>query len=100
RVLSPSRSSTASLEPVDAPDGTIARPKLPSARVTSASRVGLPRLSRISRAWTLAMVVMSGSLQVSGLGFEEAVALGHFVDGHQRLQQRAHLRQRPGVGAV
>ena len=27
--------------------------KLPSARVTSASSVGLPRLSRISRAWTV-----------------------------------------------
>src|SRR5690606_30817064 len=58
RVLSPSPSSTASLVPVEAPDGTAARPKEPSARVTSASRVGLPRLSRISRAWILAMLVM------------------------------------------
>src|SRR3546814_16357896 len=68
--------------------------------VTSAARVGLPRLSRSSRAWTLAMVVMSGSLQFSGLGFEEAVALGDLVDCHQRFQQCAHLTQRPGVGAV
>ena len=43
---------------IEAPDGTSARPKLPSASVTSASSVGLPRLSRISRAWILAMVVI------------------------------------------
>jgi hypothetical protein len=49
--LSPSRSSTASCAPVEAPEGTAARPKLnrPPA-VTSTSTVGLPRLSRISRA--------------------------------------------------
>ena len=50
RSLSPSRSSTASCAPVDAPDGTAARPVAPSARSTSTSTVGLPRLSRISRA--------------------------------------------------
>src|SRR3954468_22317458 len=49
-LLSPSRSSTASWAPVEAPDGTAARPKEPSSRSTSTSTVGLPRLSRISRA--------------------------------------------------
>src|SRR3954463_1830791 len=48
RDLSPSRSSTASCSPVEAPLGTAARPMLPSARYTSASTVGFPRESRIS----------------------------------------------------
>ncbi len=52
RLGSPSRSSTASCSPVDAPDGTAARPSAPDSRVTSTSTVGLPRESRISRAWT------------------------------------------------
>src|SRR3989442_412918 len=55
---SPSRSSTASCSPVDAPLGTAARPAAPLASVTSASMVGLPRLSRISRACTEMMVLM------------------------------------------
>ena len=49
---SPSRSSTASNAPVEAPDGTAARPVAPESRITSASTVGLPRESRIWRAWT------------------------------------------------
>src|SRR4051812_5700668 len=57
-VLSPSRSSTASWAPVEAPEGTAARPKEPSSRSTSTSTVGLPRLSRISRAATLVIAVM------------------------------------------
>src|SRR3954470_9654648 len=39
----------ASREPVDAPDGTAARPITPLSSRTSHSTVGLPRLSRISR---------------------------------------------------
>ena len=42
--LSPSFNSTASFEPVDAPDGTIER-KVPRFVVKSTSTVGLPRLS-------------------------------------------------------
>ena len=34
---------------VEAPEGTIARPKLPSSSTTSTSTVGLPRLSSTSR---------------------------------------------------
>src|SRR6185437_4019149 len=47
RFLSPSRSSIASFSPVDAPDGTAARPFAPLSSVTSASIVGLPRESII-----------------------------------------------------
>ena len=50
RVLSPSRSSTASRSPVEAPDGTIARPTAPPSVTTSHSTVGLPRESITSRA--------------------------------------------------
>src|SRR5690348_15309056 len=45
RFLSPSRNSIASFSPVDAPDGTAARPFAPLSRMTSASTVGLPRES-------------------------------------------------------
>src|SRR6476646_8305522 len=52
RAASPSRSSSASRSPVDAPDGTAARPNAPPSRVTSTSTVGFPRESRISRPCT------------------------------------------------
>ncbi len=45
----------ASLEPVEAPEGTAARPTASNSVMTSASTVGLPRESRISRAWMLAI---------------------------------------------
>ncbi len=47
RAMVPSR---ASLSPVEAPDGTIARPTAPPSVTTSHSTVGLPRESMISRA--------------------------------------------------
>ena len=50
--MSPSRNSTASLVPTEAPDGTAALPKTPDSNNTSSSTVGLPRESRISRAIT------------------------------------------------
>ena len=46
----PSRSSTASCSPVDAPEGTAALPKYPFSVVTSTSTVGLPRESKICLA--------------------------------------------------
>src|SRR5437868_1439561 len=58
RFWSPPRSSTASCSPVEAPLGTAARPAAPLDSVTSASMVGLPRLSRISRACTEMIVLM------------------------------------------
>ena len=58
RPSSPSRSSTASKAPVDAPLGTAARANDPSSRITSTSTVGLPRESRISRAPTASMIAM------------------------------------------
>ena len=59
RPGSPSRSSTASWTPVEAPDGTAARPTEPSDRTTSTSTVGLPRESRISRASIPSMKVLT-----------------------------------------
>src|SRR5262249_27202905 len=55
--LSPSRSSRASCSPVEAPEGTAARPKAPDSRVTSASTVGLPRESMTWRARTRVILV-------------------------------------------
>src|SRR5574343_254719 len=43
---------------VDAPDGTAARPITPDSSRTSASTVGLPRESRISRAMMSTMALM------------------------------------------
>src|SRR5205809_776420 len=60
RPGSPSRSSSASCSPVDAPLGTAARPSAPSSRTTSTSTVGFPRESRISRAETSSINDMAG----------------------------------------
>src|SRR5918993_4857487 len=64
----PSRSSTASKAPVEAPLGTAARPNAPSSSNTSTSTVGLPREARISRAPTAEMIDMAELLKgdVSG----------------------------------
>src|SRR5579864_8456287 len=56
RDLSASRSSSASCSPVDAPEGTAARPSVPSSRITSASTVGLPRESMTWRPITPAIL--------------------------------------------
>src|SRR5687768_3079069 len=77
----------------------MARPKEPSSSVTSASRVGLPRLSRISRAWILVIEVMGSGIDSKG-GFEETVLLGDAVQRHQRFEQRLHLAERPRVRTV
>src|SRR5688572_8011656 len=61
RLGSPSRSSSASRSPVDAPDGTAARPNAPLSSVTSTSTVGLPRESRISRPCTLVIFIRQTS---------------------------------------
>src|SRR6202034_2840925 len=53
--------STASCAPVEAPEGTAARPIEPSSSRTSTSTVGLPRLSRISRPMMSMMAVMGAS---------------------------------------
>src|SRR4051812_1367826 len=58
----PSRSSVASNSPVEAPDGTAARPEAPERSVTSTSTVGFPRESRIWRACSVSIW-----LTVSGL---------------------------------
>src|SRR5713226_1126800 len=55
--LSASRSSSASCSPVEAPEGTAARPSAPPSSTTSASTVGLPRESRTCRPWTRAILV-------------------------------------------
>src|SRR5512140_3595240 len=57
----------ASRVPVDAPEGTAARPITPDSSSTSASTVGLPRESRISLATTSTIELMFLSLcQIQG----------------------------------
>src|SRR6185437_10948404 len=81
RALSPSRSSTASCAPVEAPDGTAARPIDPSSSTTSTSTVGLPRLSRISRAVMSTISVMGGESS----GVRERARLSQLHGRGQRL---------------
>ena len=54
-ALPPSRRSTASLTPVDAPAGAILRPRAPLSSTTSASTVGRPRESQTRLPMTAAM---------------------------------------------
>src|SRR3954447_7928027 len=65
-ALSPSRSSSASCVPVDAPEGTAARPRLPSSRRISTSTVGFPRESRIWRALIRSMIAIRRPPRVAG----------------------------------
>ena len=53
--MSPSLSSSASNSPVDAPLGAVPLPTVPSTKVTSASTVGLPLESKISRPTTFSI---------------------------------------------
>src|SRR5687767_13352009 len=69
RFESPSRSSRASRSPVDAPDGTAARPDAPPSSVTSTSTVGLPRESRISRPRTPVIFTIDLSSSAAPVGF-------------------------------
>src|SRR5882724_10539314 len=82
----------ASLEPVDAPDGTAARPETPDSSTTSASIVGLPRESRISRATTstiaLILIAPRRSYHLSGNAIGPFIVADHpiadfaqFLDG-------------------
>src|SRR5207253_11244373 len=66
---------------VEAPDGTEARPTLPSSRRTSTSTVVLPRESRISRAWTAAIVAIRnyGTGDRSEEHTSELQSRGHLV---------------------
>ncbi len=90
----PSRSSTASNSPVEAPDGTAARPLAPEASVTSTSTVGFPRLSRICRAWTCSISLTERSrllysLDVSVGGRpQRQLGVGARLSGHgDRVEQ-------------
>src|SRR4051812_42748857 len=78
----------ASCSPVLAPLGTAARAMMPDVRNSSASTVGLPRLSRISRAMILSIVAGILFLSFSFgsdcmFGGLHAVQTPHFA-GHLR----------------
>src|SRR4051794_29877525 len=72
----PSRSSVASNSPVEAPDGTAARPVAPERSASSTSTVGLPRESRIWRAWTRSMALMVVSVLFLEAGLRVVADLG------------------------
>src|SRR3954468_21506284 len=61
----------ASREPVDAPDGTAARPMVPDSSSTSHSTVGLPRLSRISRPTMSTMALIQSSSWIGSKDFQQ-----------------------------
>src|SRR3954454_17129406 len=100
----------ASRVPVEAPDGTAARPLTPVSSNTSASTVGLPRESRISRATMSTIELIRffpcyGSVCLSAplcqeLAFRESAGFHQFIERLQRLEQGLHPVERPGVGSV
>src|SRR5947207_2319130 len=92
RDASPSRSSTASWAPVDAPDGTMADPTAPPSRNTSTSTVGFPRESSTSRAATSSISVDMALLValVKGLDAGERLALDKLERGAAAGRDVAH----------
>src|SRR5260370_40812743 len=105
RLGSLSRNSTASCSPVEAPEGTAARPRVPSARRTSASTVGLPRESRISRPMTLIISIFLFWGSELGLvhrqrGFSQNLTIRQVPQRTRRLFQRITLRLRRLDGAL
>src|SRR5262245_65192111 len=103
RVLSPSRSSSASREPVEAPDGTAARPMTPDSSNTSASTVGLPRESRVSLATTSTIELICSSVSQHHRSPEPAASaraagIADVAGGAKRLFDKATaLHQRIDV---
>ena len=70
RFLSPSRNSKASNSPVEAPLGAQPLPTVPSAKITSASTVGLPRESMISLPITFSIFVLLKIIYKTPLSFK------------------------------
>ena len=97
RSRSPSRSSTASWAPVDAPEGTAARPRTPVSRRTSASTVGLPLESRISRPFTstIADIQPPLDLQSSDPLSASSAARASWVNSFRRSREKSST----GMGA-
>src|ERR1700723_4786056 len=96
----------ASCSPVDAPEGTAARPTAPPSTWTSASTVGLPRESMISRPWILVIFVDMRLLCVDGVLCDEYRNRfgvggtrrgwgGDSVTGCTAMKSRAGLRPAP-----
>src|SRR5438270_1539026 len=96
--LSPSRSSRASCSPVEAPEGTAARPSAPPSRITSASTVGLPRESMTWRARISVMRLIASTSSQQGL--LEGHSLHRPVELAQRAEERLHALERPGVRTI
>src|SRR5206468_4824134 len=95
-------------EPVEAPDGTAARPMVPLSSSTSHSTVGLPRLSRISRPTmsTIALILVGPCWFLKGLRsgleclLEERPRLDGAVELGELLEERAHVLERHRVRPV
>src|SRR5690606_37492220 len=103
----------ASRDPVEAPEGTEARPMAPDSSNTSHSTVGLPRESRISRPMisTIALMVVDCPAKKEGCGPTAAdLKTGEKPDctvqnipraltsaeGRQQIAYRDATRDRPG----
>src|SRR4051794_8715502 len=97
----PSRSSTASNAPVEAPLGTAARVIVPSSRATSTSTVGFPRESRISRAPTASMLATDCSLaSPGGSAGTPAGAARHAIPRHAVHLGRCPVMTQPPTSSA
>src|SRR3954471_9988611 len=93
----------ASREPVDAPEGTAARPSTPLSSTTSASTVGLPRLSSTSRPRieTISCSPMTfPRCSAPSLECDRRLVLGQGVEAPQIAKQLLHPGQRYHVRPV
>src|SRR6201999_2151679 len=88
----PSRRSVASNSPVEAPEGTAARPWAPERSWTSTSTVGLPRESRICRACTVSIWLIGRAGYSARRKSRLRVELQLLI-GRQRLPRRAGSRR-------
>src|SRR4029453_1318968 len=90
----------ASRLPVEAPDGTMARPKAPDSSHTSTSTVGLPRESRISRAWRERISDRALRLSLEDEMRKRAEGLGGGAEGREGGEGLAHQLLRAGPRGV
>src|SRR5690348_3943860 len=89
RFGSPSRSSSASNWPVDAPDGTVPRPRRPFSNTTSVSMVGLPRESKTWQAEMEAIFISKSKLRQPVKPRIGDVAQGKILQGQLFLDKFA-----------
>src|SRR5438046_7444317 len=85
--LSPSPRSRASCSPLEAPEGTAARPSAPPSSMTSASTVALPRESMTWPAWMPVILVDMSVCSPEQMRIDNSTEKCHGVTGTGRSEE-------------